>query len=370
MKVVFEALEVAALSVALTEPFVIASGRVDATRAALVQVVARGDGLEARGLGEAAALPPVTREDQPEVLDALERARAAFVGAAIDLDLDGDFCVVSELCARAADGSTVARAGLETAALDAISRLFDRPLRALLGGDVGRATRVLETDITLPIQPAAAMAAQALRWRALGFSCFKVKVGVDADADVAAIAAVHAAVPDATFRVDANAGFSARVAIAFARALERRGVAMQCFEQPCAADDLDGMAEVARAISAPVVADESVKSLADLDRVAAARACGAVNLKLAKSGGPLGALAIGRRARALGLGVMCGGMVETRLGMTAAAHVAAALGGVEFVDLDTAWLLADDPFTGGYTARGPRLTLVDAPGLGVDLATS
>ena len=93
-------------------------------------------------------------------------------------------------------------------------------------------------------------------------------------------------------------------------------------------------------------------------------------LQLAKAGGPLGAPAIKGGARALGLAVMCGGMVETRLGMTAAAHGAAALGGVDFVDLDTAWLLAADPFTGGYAARGPRLTLVDAPGLGVDLAAS
>jgi L-Ala-D/L-Glu epimerase len=58
-------------------------------------------------------------------------------------------------------------------------------------------------------------------------------------------------------------------------------------------------------------------------------------------------------------------MVETRLGMTAAAHVVAALGGVDFVDLDTAWLLADDPFEGGYVADGPRYTLPDLPGLGV-----
>jgi L-alanine-DL-glutamate epimerase-like enolase superfamily enzyme len=63
--------------------------------------------------------------------------------------------------------------------------------------------------------------------------------------------------------------------------------------------------------------------------------------------------------------LMMGGMVETRLGMTAAAHVAAALGGVDFVDLDTALLLADDPYEGGYDADGPRLTLADAPGLGI-----
>ena len=62
---------------------------------------------------------------------------------------------------------------------------------------------------------------------------------------------------------------------------------------------------------------------------------------------------------------MTGGMVETRLGMTAAAHLACALGGVDFVDLDTAWLLADDPFVGGYDASGPHYTMPDSAGLGV-----
>ncbi len=62
---------------------------------------------------------------------------------------------------------------------------------------------------------------------------------------------------------------------------------------------------------------------------------------------------------------MMGGMVETTLGMTAAAHVAAALGGVDFVDLDTAFLLEGDPMHGGYEADGPTLRLLETPGLGV-----
>jgi L-alanine-DL-glutamate epimerase-like enolase superfamily enzyme len=70
-------------------------------------------------------------------------------------------------------------------------------------------------------------------------------------------------------------------------------------------------------------------------------------------------------ARAAGLSLMIGGMVETRLGMSAAAHLACALGGVEFVDLDTAWLLADDPYEGGYVADGPRYTIPPNPGVGV-----
>jgi L-alanine-DL-glutamate epimerase-like enolase superfamily enzyme len=91
-----------------------------------------------------------------------------------------------------------------------------------------------------------------------------------------------------------------------------------------------------------------------------------VNLKLAKLGGVGVALEIGRAAARAGLKVMMGGMVETRLGMTAAAHVACALGGVDFVDLDTAWLLAEDPYRGGYIAEGPRYTMPDAPGLAVE----
>jgi L-alanine-DL-glutamate epimerase-like enolase superfamily enzyme len=205
----------------------------------------------------------------------------------------------------------------------------------------------------------------ALGWKKRGFGCFKVKVGKNLDQDIAALRAIHSAVPDATFRIDANAGFSASQAIALAEELERSGIEVECYEQPCAPGDLEGMAEVARAVSPPVIADESIASLSDLERVCGANAADGVNLKLAKSGGLLPALAIGRAAQARGMPLMVGGMVETRLGMTAAAHLSAALGGVDFPDLDTAWLLADDPYEGGYDADGPRYTLPDEPGLGI-----
>jgi L-alanine-DL-glutamate epimerase-like enolase superfamily enzyme len=90
-----------------------------------------------------------------------------------------------------------------------------------------------------------------------------------------------------------------------------------------------------------------------------------INLKLAKTGSLRECVAMGRRAREAGLRIMVGGMVETRLGMTAAAHVACAVGGVDFVDLDTAWLLTDDPYVGGYEAEGPIYTLPVRAGLGI-----
>jgi L-alanine-DL-glutamate epimerase-like enolase superfamily enzyme len=107
-----------------------------------------------------------------------------------------------------------------------------------------------------------------------------------------------------------------------------------------------------------------VKAVADLDAI---DGIAGVNLKIAKSGGLVAARAIGLEAKRRGLKLMVGGMVETKLGMTAAAHLAASLGGVDFADLDTAFLLAEERFEGGYDSDGPRLSLPETPGLGIRL---
>jgi L-Ala-D/L-Glu epimerase len=351
-------LAVAPLSIALAEPFVIASGRMDATRAALVRATLQDDrGRRATGLGESAALPPVTREDQPELLRLIATAAPGLRGAALRQAEDLDRLLAEHL------PSQVARAGVESAILDAAARLQGLPLWRALGG---REAPPLLTDITLSISDPGRMAAAATRHARAGFPSFKVQVGRDWRADCASLRAVAAAVPGARFRLDANAGFAAAEALALLDAALADGLTIECYEQPCAADDLAGMAEVTARASVPVVADESFRGPADLDRLLAARAAGAVNLKLAKLGGPLAALALGRRARAEGLGLMAGAMVETRVGLLAMAHVVAALGGVDWVDLDTAFLLADDPFSGGWQVDGPRVRLTDEAGLGVE----
>jgi len=356
--IVISSLSADPLSVPLREPFIIATGRIDVTRAALVRATVIGpDGRPAIGFGEAAALPPITREDQPDLLAAVAAATSALRGATLGhpRDLDG-------LLAPVLAAVPPMRAGVEAAILDAWARAAGVPLARALGA---AALPSLSTDITLPITPAPHMAALARGHRAAGFTCFKVKVGHDWRADRASLQAVAAAVPDARFRLDANAGFTARDALALLDAALADGLVIECFEQPCAVADRAGMAAVTARSPVPIVADESFRGPADLDALVADRAAHAVNLKLAKLGGPLAALALGQRARAAGLRLMAGAMVETRLGLLAMAHVVAALGGVDWIDLDTAFLLAADPFDGGWTADGPRIELTGGPGLDV-----
>lgn len=354
------------LSVPLTAPFVIASARVDVTPNVLVEVevVDTKTGARAVGLGEAATLHPITSETQAEVLQGfatrLPPLPIEIPAPEWKLDWAVDFLNDSDSFHASASQ------GLSTALEDAFARLERRPLRQILAGPHGSVIEMITTDITLPIGEPDAMARLALGWRTRGFTCFKVKVGKDVDGDLRALERIHLAVPDATFRIDANAAFTAAEAIGLARSCERLGLMIECFEQPCAAEALDAMAEVAAALDIPVIADESFQRLDDLALLAKERAADGINLKLAKLGSPMSAVVIGRIARRkYGMKLMVGAMVETRLGITAAAHVAAALGGVDFPDLDTALLLAADPFSGGYVEQGPRLTFTTGPGLDV-----
>jgi L-alanine-DL-glutamate epimerase-like enolase superfamily enzyme len=173
------------------------------------------------------------------------------------------------------------------------------------------------------------------------------------------VAAVRAARPDVTLYIDANAGWTADEAIREIDRMVELGVAL--VEQPTAKNDYEGMGRVQAACAVPVVADESVQTMADVERLAAA-GVGGINLKLMKVGGLAPGLAMLRRARELGMGIMLGCMVETSIGATAMAHL---MGLADWLDLDAPWLIANDPFDGlTYDAAG-HVHVPDRPGIGV-----
>jgi L-alanine-DL-glutamate epimerase-like enolase superfamily enzyme len=188
----------------------------------------------------------------------------------------------------------------------------------------------------------------------------KVKLGGDAQ-DEDRLAAIRAARPDARLRVDANAGWSIEVATEYLRRMEAFDLEM--IEQPLAKEAIEEMGLLQSRTSIPIVADESVQSIADVQRLADAGVSG-INVKLMKVGGLTPALRVIRLARERNMRVMLGCMVETSIGTTAMAHM---MGLADWFDLDAPLLITNDPFTGVTYGEGARMSIPDRPGIGVTL---
>ncbi len=252
------------------------------------------------------------------------------------------------------DGPAPARCALDLALHDRLARQAGLPLWQLLGVPQ---PPPLATCFTIAIAEPAEMGRLAVE--SSRFAALKIKLG--SDDDFARLAAVRAARPDARLRLDANAGWQRDEAVALVDRLAQFD--LELIEQPVAKDDIAGLGYVQARTAIPVVADESCQTLADVEALAAA-GVRAINLKLMKAGGLGPGLAMLRRARALGLQVMLGCMVETSLGVTAMAHLA---GLADWLDLDGPLLIANDPFVGlHYDERG-GIHVPAEPGTGVTL---
>jgi len=160
-----------------------------------------------------------------------------------------------------------------------------------------------------------------------------------------------------TIRIDANEGWSVEEAIDLLRELARYEI--EFCEQPIPAGSPQGLRAIRERCSIPIVADED--SLDARDLPALIGCVDGVNVKLAKTGGIRGALAMIHTARALGMKLMLGCMVESAIAATAAAHLSPL---VDWADIDGPFLTAHDPFEGVRYERG-KLVLPNAPGLGV-----
>jgi L-alanine-DL-glutamate epimerase-like enolase superfamily enzyme len=342
----------------LTDSFEIAGGAAHEHAGVFVQLTL-ADGTV--GHGEASPLPAFNGETAAGSLAAVRRAGRLWLGR----DAGAWRARLTELEDALPAGAGAARAALGMALLDAWTRRAGLPLRSLFGGAESRVV----TDVTVTILPPEEAAAAARRIRAFGVRTVKIKVGKDPESDAARVAAVAAVDPRFTLTLDANQGYGPRESLQLLRLLKRRGLRISMFEQPAAADDWDGLKEVARKGDLPVAADESVKCRADALGLARQRAVSVINLKLMKMG-ILEAWDCALIARASGLGLMIGGMIETSLAMACAAHFAAGIGGFGVVDLDTPLWLKKDPTRGLRLARGGVYDLTRVQrGIGVTPST-
>ena len=191
---------------------------------------------------------------------------------------------------------------------------------------------------------------------ATAYQILKIKVGTSDDERILAMLQEEA--PHARIRVDANTAWSADQTIAYLPMLQAYGV--ELIEQPVASEDYAALQRVKEASSIPIIADESCRTAADVEKLIGC--VHGVNIKLAKCGSMWEALRIAETARDNGMTVMLGCMIESTLGIAAAIQLCSL---ADYVDLDGAALLREDPFTGPHLDEQGQVVFNSDPGLGV-----
>jgi L-alanine-DL-glutamate epimerase-like enolase superfamily enzyme len=336
-------IRVAAVELATRLPFITSHGGGSTFRNVLVEVEHEG----IVGLGEAAP-SRYHAETGTTVLAAL----TSLIPAA---EAIGDPCRIEALHTAmegALAGHHAAKCALDVACHDWLGQRAGMPLVRLLGLDPEAAP---PSSSTVPMVPPAAVPEAIASGDA--FAVLKVKMG-DAD-DGSRLRQVREATGK-PIRVDANGGWTSDEAIR--RLAELEAAAVELLEQPVAVSDVEGLDRVRRAARLPIVADEPALTALDIPRLAGK--VDGVNIKLAKTGGIRPALKMIHTARAHGLRIMLGCMVESSIGIAAAAHLSPL---VDWVDLDGSELLARDPAR-GLTLTGGQVRPSARPGLGIELA--
>ncbi len=327
------------ISVHLRQPFATSKDRTVASRSAIVRIEHGGK----VGIGEAKMAADACGGSAEPVDDYVQRVAESLGDDPFRIEQ-----IMDDLAGALPDGCCT-RAGIDIALHDLCGKLVGLPVSRFLGLSPDR---MAITSYTIGLDSIPAMK-QKVR-DAREFPILKIKVGVPGDLE--AVKAIRNET-DAVLRVDVNGGWSVDEAIERIGRLEAFNILF--VEQPIAPGNPEGLRRVREQTNVPVFADEDAKAARDLPALAGC--VDGINIKLMECGGLREAIRMIHVARALGMKIMLGCMVETSLSLTAAAHL---LPLADYADLDSNLLLADDPFV-GLAVREGRIVLPQGPGLGV-----
>jgi len=318
------------------------------------------------GVGECSAFPMIAGETQSTCFEMAKDFAGLWKGK-FALDIEDR---MKELHAFTAFNSTI-KSAFDMALFDLSARAADKPLYQFLGGINGASNAVrnrsIETDLTIGLDNPENMAKKAIQFKNDGVRIIKVKLGKNGTEDVERIRQIRAAVgKNILLRADANQGWSYDESV---QALQQMApFDIQFCEQPMRHWEDGRLPELRRAVPVKIMADESVFDHHDALRLIQAGACDYVNIKFAKSGGILEATLIAKVCADNRIPCMMGGMLESRVALTAFTHFALAHDIIVFHDMDTCLLgHKTDPVTGGVRYKGYFLELDDKPGLGADV---
>ena len=335
-------------------PFSIATGTMDYAQNVFIRVHT-DNGLY--GVGECSAFPMIVGETQETCL-AMAKEFAKLWKDKNPLLIEER---MDELHKFTAHNFTI-KSAFDMALYDIAAKSADLPLYKFMNGS----KREIETDITIGIGTIDEMVAQAKEFKASGARILKVKLGKNADDDIQRVIKIREAVgPDIILRIDANQGWVFEDAIKALTGMANQNI--QFCEQPMSAwydDFLPALREIS---PIKIMADESCFNHHDARKLINENACDYINIKFSKSGGITESLKIYNTSKEAQMPCMIGGMLESRIALSAKLHFAYACADIKFYDLDTCMIgHLEDPCIGGVKYDGYFLDIDDAVGIGAD----
>ncbi len=325
------------LIIPLKEPFVISLGAQYNAESIIVIIKTENDFT---GYGECSPYMSINGESADTCF---------IVGQYLAKVLKGKNALDIKECVQAMDktiyGNSSIKSAFDMALFDIASQHADLALYKFLGG---KNNKTLITDYTVSIGEAKKMAEDAAKYKQLGFPVIKVKLGESTYKDAERIHLIREAIGyEIPLRIDANQGWDVKTAIATLKELERYNI--QHCEEPIPRWDFMRLRKVKKKSRIPIMADESCCNHHDAKRLIDLKACDMLNIKLGKSGGLYDALQIISLAEKAKMKMQVGAFMESRLGMTAFAHLALCSDNIAYCDFDTPLMFTEDPVSGGLT---------------------
>ena len=329
-------------------PFTIATGTMHFAQNILINITT-DEGII--GYGECSAFPMIVGETQQSCY-LLAKDFASYWKGKNPLAISERLNELDLIIA----GNYTAKSAFDMALYDIAAKAANQPLYAYLGGQ----QKPIESDLTIGITTPEKMAEQAIEFVTKGVRIIKVKLGKDPIEDVERIKAIRNAIGDEIIlRIDANQGWSSDDAL---------GVLTKLSKQPMHKYQDDFLPALCKASPIKIMADESVFTHHDARKLIAKNACDSINIKFSKSGGIQEAIKIHDLAKQHQIPCMMGGMLESRLALSAKMHFAMAHDNIKYYDMDTCLLgHLDDPIIGGVQFKGMHLNINDAPGIGAEV---
>jgi L-Ala-D/L-Glu epimerase len=333
-------------------PFTIATGTMDFAQNIFIKVFTSQNII---GIGECSAFPMIVGETQNTCYEMAKDFAKLWKGKdALNIEER-----LNELHLFTAGNSTI-KSAFDMALYDIVAQHANQPLYEFLGGT----KKEMLTDITVGIGTPETMAAQAKVFVEKGATILKIKLGKDVTTDILRIKTIRGAIGnEIKIRIDANQGWSVEDAI---NALTQLGqYNIEFCEQPMRTYNDEHLPALIKTSPIKIMADESVYNHHDALRLIKNKACDYINIKFAKSGGIHEALKIIAIAQKNYIPCMMGGMLESRVALSAFAHFAAANPQIIFYDMDTCMLGHKvDPVIGGVTYNGYTVQLPNGIGIG------